>query len=125
MNKPEKKSLIIGGSILGGLVFAFVLYKKFKSKPETTTDEVLVKDSESDLGSPEEQISAARGKRTFLPSSDDDSNLLFNSDDDSVSDTSLSKSGGQKKKKSRRKRKTNKSKKNRKRRSKKNKKSRK
>ena len=137
MNKPEKKSFIIGGSILGGLVFAFVLYRKFKSKPETTTLEDLDSDSDSDLGNYEEQITNALGKRTFLPSSDDDSNLLLNSDDDSnlllnsdddnVSVTSLteSKSGGQKKKKSRRKRKPNKSKKNRKRRSKKNKKSRK
>lgn len=128
MNKPEKKSLIIGGSIIGGLVFAFVLYRKFKSNSDTTTDEkskTTDEDSESDNQDYNEQIDSARGEVTYLPTTTLGKRSLFPSDDESVSDTSLTESRhGGKKKKSRRQKKK-KSKNNRKRRSKKNKKSRK
>ena len=39
MNKSERHSLIIGGSILGGLMVIFGLYKKFKPPPGIPDDE--------------------------------------------------------------------------------------
>ena len=121
MNKPEKLSLIVGGSIIGGLALGFAGYKWYKSKQEAKMDINALRNKS--VGQIVGQITPENNKNNEVS----DSALDFvDDDDDDVSETSLSESKnyGGKKKKSRRQKK-NKSKKNRKRRSKKNKKSRK
>jgi hypothetical protein len=121
MNKPEKLSLIVGGSIIGGLALGFAGYKWYKSKQEAKMDINALRNKS--VGQIVGQITPENNKNNEVS----DSALDFvDDDDDDVSETSLSESKnyGGKKKKSRRQKK-NKSKNNRKRRSKKNKKSRK
>lgn len=135
MNKPEKKSLIIGGSILGGLALGFAGYKLYKSKQTKKGAPINPEDdSNSDNGDYDEQRNKARG----IPSSNTKKpdNLSTDSDksvsDMSLTDMSLTESehGGKKKKirrkqSSRSRQKKKKSKNNRKRHSKKRKKSKK
>lgn len=119
MNKPEKLSLIVGGSIIGGLALGFAGYKWYKNKQtkevaHINTEEVAPinteDDSDSDKGDYDEQIDNARGTPYHFD------------DDDTISITSTLDGG--KKKKSRQQKKK-KSKNNRKRHSKKRKKSKK
>lgn len=123
MNKPEKLSLIVGGSIIGGLALGFAGYKWYKNKQTEEVAPINTDYSDSDNEDYAEQINAARG----TPSSDTKkpNNLPtdpFDDDDDTISITSTLDGG--KKKKSRRQKK-NKSKNNRKRHFKKRKKSKK
>jgi hypothetical protein len=117
MNKPEKLSLIVGGSIIGGLALGFAGYKWYKSKQAAKMDIEALRNRY--VG---EEILDPNAKDNNTENSDYDSALVFEDDDDDVSFTSST--GGGKKKKSRRQKKK-KSKNNRKRHSKKRKKSRK
>ena len=108
MNKPEKLSLIVGGSIIGGLALGFAGYKWYKNKQTEEVAPINTDYSDSDNEDYAEQINAARG----TPSSDTKkpNNLPtdpFDDDDDTISITSTL-DGGKKKKTN--KKKTNKSK---------------
>ena len=119
MNKPEKLSLIVGGSIIGGLALGFAGYKWYKSKQAAKMDIEALRNRY--VG--EEILDPnAKANDNNTENSDYDSALVFEDDDDDVSFTSST--GGGKKKKSRRQKKK-KSKNNRKRHSNKRKKSKK
>ena len=112
MNKPEKLSLIVGGSIIGGLALGFAGYKWYKSKQEAKMDINALRNKS--VGQIVGQITPDNNKNTEVSDSALD---YVEEDDDDVSDTSLSESKnyGGKMKKSRQQKK-NKSKNNRKRR---------
>jgi len=123
MNKPEKLSLIIGGSILGGLVLGLAAYKRYKNNEAKKMDIVYQRDKNVGVKTLDTDANA---------SDTDDTDVTVDLDDDDDDDASVLeegidyyKKGGKQKKSRRQKKKQTKNDKNRKRRSKKNKKSRK